>query len=302
MFAVTILGNNSALPMHDRHPTAQVVTYKDQHFLIDCGEGTQLQMSHYKVRKSRISHIFISHLHGDHYFGLFGLLNSMGLSGRKDPLHVYGPAPLGPLLKHVLEASETILPFPLFIEAITEEGVIYDGPGLTITAFPVYHRIECWGFLMQEKEKPRKINIEKAREYEVPNAYFQQLKNGADYERKDGVLIPNEDLTLPGPEPRSYAYCADTKFVPEKICPILKGCSLVYHESTYLNDQLEKAHSYNHSTAHQAATIAAQAEVKRLIIGHFSSRYKDVSPFLQEARMVFPQTDLAIEGTTYIVG
>lgn len=302
MFAVTILGNNSALPMHDRHPTAQVVTYKDQHFLIDCGEGTQLQMSHYKIRKSRISHIFISHLHGDHYFGLFGLLNSMGLSGRKDPLHLYGPAPLGPLIDHVQNASEVSFPFPFHFYPIEAEGPILETPALTISAFSVSHRIECWGFLFQEKEKPRKINIEKARAFEVPNAYFQQLKNGADYERKDGVIISNEELTLPGPDPRSYAYCADTSFIPEKLCPILKDCSLLYHESTYLSDQEEKANQYNHSTAAQAATIAREANAKGLIIGHFSSRYIDLNPFLLEARTVFPKTDLAIEGTTYIVG
>lgn len=302
MFAVTILGNNSALPMHDRHPTAQVVTYKDLHFLIDCGEGTQLQMTKFKVRKSRISHIFISHLHGDHFFGLFGLLNSMGLSGRKDPIYIFGPAPLGPLLKHVFDASESNLPYPLHFTPVSSDGLILDTPSLSVTAFSVVHRIECWGFMFREKEKPRKINIEKARENEVPNAFFQQLKNGADYERKDGVVIPNEALTFPGPEPRSYAYCADTTFIPEKLCPILNGCSLIYHESTYLHEQEEKALAYHHSTAAQAASIAAAANVKRLIIGHFSSRYTNLNPFLEEALTIFPQTDLAIEGTTYIVG
>lgn len=302
MFAVTILGNNSALPMHDRHPTAQVVTYKDQQFLIDCGEGTQLQMSRYKVRKSRISHIFISHLHGDHYFGLFGLLNSMGLSGRKEPIHVYGPAPLGALIEHIQKASEVPFPFPFHFHPIKKQGLLLETPLLTISTFSVEHRIECWGFLIKEKEKPRKINIEKARAYEVPHAFFQQLKNGADYERKDGIVIPNDEITYPGPEPRSYAYCADTTFIPEKLCRILKGCSLLYHESTYLQDQQEKAKVYNHSTAAQAAQIAHRADVHRLIIGHFSSRYTDLTPFQEEARAVFPKTDLAIEGTTYIVG
>lgn len=302
MFAVTILGNNSAVPMHDRHPTAQVVTYKEQHLLIDCGEGTQMQMSRFKIKKNRISHIFISHLHGDHYFGLFGLLNSMGLSGRKEPIHLYGPAPLGPLIDHIQQASEVTFPFPYFFHPIQGEGEILETPSFTVSAFAVSHRIECWGFLIREKEKPRKINIEKARAYEVPNAYFQQLKNGADYERKDGRLVPNEELTFPGPEPRSYAYCADTTFIPEKLCPIVEAVTLVYHESTYLHDQVEKAHQYHHSTAAQAATLAKQANAQRLLIGHFSSRYTDLSPFLEEARAIFPTTDLAIEGTTYIVG
>ncbi|MFN5938066.1 MAG: ribonuclease Z [Sphingobacteriales bacterium] len=302
MFAVTILGNNSALPMHDRHPTAQVVTYKDQCFLIDCGEGTQLQMNTFKIRKSRISHIFISHLHGDHYFGLFGLINSMGLNGRKEPLYIFGPAALKPLLHHIFEASETILPFPIHIHPILAEGLIWEGPAITISAFTVFHRIECWGFLFKEREKPRKINVEKVRAYDIPNAYLQQLKNGADYERKDGTLIPNEELTFPGTEPRSYAYCADTRFEPEKLCPILKDCSLLYHESTYLKSEHEKAIAHNHSTAEEAAIIAAQANAKRLIIGHFSSRYIDLNPFLEEAKAFFPKTDLAIEGTTYIVG
>lgn len=301
MFAVTILGNNSALPMHDRHPTAQVVTYKDQYFLIDCGEGTQLQMNKFKIRKSKISQIFISHLHGDHYFGLFGFLNSLGLNGRKDSLTIIGPAALKPLLDHVFEASETTLPFPLEFNPIKKEGLVWEGSALSIFAFPVYHRIECWGFLFKEKEKPRRINIEKVRAHEIPNAYLHHLKNGADYERKDGTIIPNHELTFRGGEPRSYAYCADTRFEPEKLCPILKDCSLMYHESTYLNSELEKAKAHHHSTAEQAATIALIANAKRLIIGHFSSRYIDLNPFKEEAKNVFSQTDLAIEGTTYIV-
>lgn len=302
MFAVTILGNNSALPMHDRHPTSQLVTYQDQSFLIDCGEGTQIQMNTYKIRKSRISRIFISHLHGDHYFGLFGLLNSFGMNNRREPLHLHCPAALGPLVHHVLGVADTFLPYPLHIYPIEKEGVIWEDQSMTVTAFAVFHRVECWGFLFREKEKPRKVDVDRARQNGIPPAYYPRLKEGADFERQDGLLISNEEVTLPGPSPRSYAYCADTKFEPEVLCPVLADCSMIYHESTYLSDQIEKAEARFHATAAQAAEIALRANVKRLLIGHFSSRYTDLSPFTEEARAVFPATDLALEGTTYIVG
>jgi ribonuclease Z len=302
MFAVTVLGNNSALPMHDRHPTAQVVTYKEQLFLIDCGEGTQMQMNAFKIRRSRINHIFISHLHGDHYFGLFGLLNSYGLNGRREPLHIYAPAALEPLLKLSFDVADVDLPYVLHFHAIQQGSVLLDDENLTVTAFPVTHRIECWGFLFREKPRPRKVIPEKAREAGIPGAFFPQLKSGSDYTHKNGHITRNEEVTEPGPAARSYAFCADTLYEPQKIGEVVKNCTMIYHEATYLEDQQEKAAARYHSTAAQAARIASNAGAKRLLIGHFSSRYTDLQPFLEESRSIFPTTDLAIEGTTYLVG
>jgi ribonuclease Z len=300
MFAVTILGNNSALPMHDRHPTSQVLTMDDQTFLIDCGEGTQVQMNRFKIRRSRINNIFISHLHGDHYFGLFGLLNSLSLISRTEDLHLFAPAPLESILKEVFRVADTKLSYPLFFHPLEQEGQIWEGSKATVSAFRVFHRIDCWGFLFREKEKQRKVDIEKAREYGVPSSFYPSLKEGADYTRNDGVLVKNQSVTKPAPHARSYAYCADTLYQPS-LCDIICDADLVYHESTYLEDQAEKAKNRFHSTASQAAAIARQAGAKRLLLGHFSSKYTDLEPFLTEARAVFPNTEISVEGTTYLV-
>jgi ribonuclease Z len=300
MFAVTILGNNSALPMHDRHPTSQVLTMDDQTFLIDCGEGTQVQMNRFKIRRSRINNIFISHLHGDHYFGLFGLLNSLSLISRTEDLHLYAPAPLEAILKEVFRVADTNLSYRLYFHPLEEEGIVWEGTIATVYAFRVFHRIDCWGFLFREKEKQRKVDIEKAREFEVPASFYSQLKEGADYTRKDGVVVQNQSVTKAAPHARSYAYCADTVYQPS-LCKIIGNADLVYHEATYLEDQAEKAKNRFHSTASQAAAIASQAGAKRLLLGHFSSKYTDLEPFLTEARAVFPDTEISVEGTTYLV-
>jgi ribonuclease Z len=301
MFAVTILGNNSALPMHDRHPTSQVLTMDDQTFLIDCGEGTQVQMNRFKIRRSRITNIFISHLHGDHYFGLFGLLNSLSLTNRIEELHLYAPAALEPILMDIFRVADTRLSYPLQFHSLTEEGVIWEGSKMTVSCFKVFHRIECWGFLFREKEKLRKVDLEKSKQFQIPAAFFPSLKEGRNYTRQNGEVVLNEWVTRPAPHARSYAYCADTRYEPA-LCNIINQVDLVYHESTYLNDQAEKAGLRFHSTAAQAASIASQAEAKRLLLGHFSSKYTDLNPFLDEATSIFPATELAIEGTTYIVG
>ncbi len=301
MFAVTILGNNSALPMHDRHPTSQVLTLDDQTFLIDCGEGTQVQMNRFKIRRSRISNIFISHLHGDHYFGLFGLLNSLSLTNRTEPINLFAPAALEPILEAVFKVADTTLSYPLHFHPLLEEAMIWEGTKMTVSCFQVFHRIECWGFLFREKEKLRKVDLEQSKAYQIPAAFFPKLKEGLDYLRPDGELVRNEWVTRPAPHPRSYAYCADTRYEPA-LCKTIEGADVVYHESTYLNDQAEKAGARFHSTAAQAASIAQQAGVKKLLLGHFSSKYTDLSPFLEEAAAIFPSTELAIEGTTYIVG
>lgn len=301
MFGVTILGNNSAIPAYDRHPTSQVVTLNDQLFLIDCGEGTQMQIARYRIRRSKIHHIFISHLHGDHYFGLIGLITSMGLLGREQELHLYAPAALEEMIQLQLKVADTTLPFHLHFHPLEKEGVLVETPKFRVDCFATQHRIPCWGFIIREKRKPRKIDKEKVVQYEIPAAYYERLKEGDDYETKDGQLIRNEWVTIPNKLPRSYAFCADTRF-DESICTKVAGATLLYHEATYLKDLTERAAARFHSTTEQAAIIARQAGVQRLLIGHFSSKYEKLDDFRHEAQAVFANTELAIEGVTYRIG
>lgn len=300
MFGVTILGNNSALPAYDRHPTSQAITLNEQLFLIDCGEGTQMQLAKYKVRRGRINHIFISHLHGDHYFGLIGLLTSMGLLGREQDLHLYGPPQLKEIIQLQLDVAATTLPYPLHFYGLEEEGLILDHPKFSVECFKTQHRIPCFGFVIREKKKPRKINKEAALSYEIPSVYYERLKNGDDYETRDGKIIKNEWVTFPNTPGKSYAFCADTIYDPS-IAEKTKGVTVLYHEATYLKDLEERAAARYHSTTIQAAAIAQQAAAQKLLIGHFSSKYEVLDDFLTEAQSVFPNTQLAIEGTTYLI-
>ena len=300
MLAVTILGNNSALPAFDRHPTAQVVTMEENIFLVDCGEGTQMQMAKYKIRRSKINHIFISHLHGDHYFGLIGVLTSMGLLGRLHDLHIYAPAVLKDIIDLQLKVADIHLPYPLHFHPLEGEGVIISEPKFEVSCFPVFHRIACWGFRFREIRPLRRINPEKARHFEVPSSFFERLKWGENYIGKDGKIVENESVTEPAAKARSYAYSADTLF-DERIIESVKGVDLLYHEATYLGDLEERAGKRFHSTTLQAATVAQRAGVHRLLIGHFSSKYEKLDAFEIEARTIFPNTDLALEGVTYRV-
>jgi ribonuclease Z len=300
MLAVTILGNNSALPAFDRHPTSQVVTMEEHIFLIDCGEGTQMQMAKYKIRRSKINHVFISHLHGDHYFGLIGLLTSMGLLGRTQDLHIYAPSVLQAIIELQLKVANIELPYPLHFHPLLGEGVIVSEPKFEVSAFHVYHRIECWGFRFREVRPLRRVNPEKARQYDVPSSFFDRLKKGEDYHSQSGQLVLNALVTDPAPQARSYAYSSDTLF-DERIIEKVRGVDLLYHETTYLKELEERAGKRFHSTTVQAATVARQAGAKRLLIGHFSSKYEKLDLFEQEAREVFPNTDLALEGVTYRV-
>lgn len=300
MFAVTILGNNSAVPAFDRHPTSQVVTLDGANYLVDCGEGTQIQLIRYKIRRGKISHIFISHLHGDHYFGLIGLLNSFGLLGHQQELHVYGPAPLKDIIDLQLKVADTNLCFPLHIHPITQAATLVDNDKLTISCFRTNHRIECYGFCFREKKRLRKLDLEKAKAFEIPAVFYERLKDGEDYTRKDGTVIPNEAVTLPGETGKVYAYCADTRY-DESLIPHIRAADLVYHETTYLDNLRERAESRFHSTTKQAAELALKAGVKKLLIGHFSSKYDTLEEFESEAREVFPNTDLALEGVCYEV-
>jgi len=298
MLAVTILGNNSALPAFDRHPTAQVVTMDEHIFLVDCGEGTQMQMAKYKIRRSKINHIFISHLHGDHYFGLIGLLTSMGLLGRSQELHIYAPPILQNIIGLQLKVADIHLPYPLRFHPLSGEGVIIRETKFEVSCFPVYHRIECWGFRFREIRPLRRVNPEKARNFEVPSSFFDRLKWGENYTGKDGNIVENEWVTEPAAKPKSYAYCADTLY-DERIIEKVRGVDLLYYETTYLSDLEARARERFHSTTTQAATLALRAEVHRLLIGHFSSKYEKLEPFEVETRALFPNTDLALEGVTY---
>ena len=300
MLAVTILGNNSALPAFDRHPTAQVVTMEEHIFLVDCGEGTQMQMAKFKIRRSKINHIFISHLHGDHYFGLIGVLTSMGLLGRSQDLHIYAPPALKDIIDLQLKVADIQLPYALYFHPLATEGVIVREAKFEVACFPVYHRIECWGFRFREIRPFRKVNPEKARQYGVPSSFFDRLKWGESYMDKNGNLVENGWVTDPAVRAKSYAYAADTLF-DERIIESVRGVDLLYHETTYLKDLEEQAGKRFHSTTNQAATVALQAGVQRLLIGHFSSKYEKLQAFEQEAREIFPNTDLALEGVTYRV-
>ena len=227
MLVLTILGNNSAIPAFGRHPTAQVLQTDNDSFLIDCGEGTQTQLTKYKIRRSKITAIFISHLHGDHYFGLIGLITSMSLLGRTQPLNIYGPTALEQIINLQLSVANTTLSFPLYLHSLTEEKVIFDNNKITIECFRVQHRIECWGFLFNEKKKPRKVDADRARSYEIPEAYFGKLQQGEDYVTKMGTIIPNVEVTVAATKAKRYAYCADTIFdkdlVPHIKQPLLQN-------------------------------------------------------------------------------
>nr|WKN39591.1 ribonuclease Z [Tunicatimonas sp. TK19036] len=301
-FHLKILGSNSAAPAFGRFPTSQVLAIANRHFLIDCGEGCQMQLNRYRVRTSRITHILISHLHGDHFFGLVGLLNTLSLNGREQPLAIYGPAGLDEILTVQFRVSRTVLNYPIQYIALEADlpEVIYEDDHLTITALPMQHRISCWGFLFREKPKPRRINKE-VMPTDLSIEEILALKEGKDIYSANGTLrYLNEDLTLPPRKSRSYAYCADTRYF-EPLTEWVQGVDLLYHETTFMDNERALAESRYHSTTIQAADIAKKAKVEKLLIGHFSSRYKDLNPLLEEAKTVFSNTALAIEGQDFTI-
>lgn len=298
MFAVTILGNNSALPAYDRHPSAQIVTINDQLLLIDCGEGTQMQLSRNKIRRGKLNHIFISHLHGDHYFGLIGLISSMALLNREQPLHLFAPPGLEEIIALQLKVASTTLPYELVFHPLNKEEVILDTPKFSVETFHTQHRIPCWGFLIKEKKHPRKLDKEKTIDFNIPAAYYSTLKMGYDYTSKDGSVVYNDQVTVPNSPAKSYAYCADTIY-DERLIEIAKDVTMIYHEATYLNGMEERAAARFHSTTAQAANIALKANAGGLLLGHFSSKFEELHDYLKEALEVFPKTQLAIEGVTF---
>lgn len=298
MLSVTILGNNSAVPAFNRHPTSQVVSHDGTNYLVDCGEGTQIQMIKYKIRRGKITHIFISHLHGDHYFGLVGLINSFSLLSHLQEMHIYAPAPLQQIIEMQLKVADNTLSYPLHFHTLTEPGVLVDNDKIKISCFRTTHRIECYGFLFEEKEGKRKLLIDKVKKLDIPISFYSSLQAGLDYITPKGKRIPNEEVTADPDRGKKYAFCADTKY-DEGIIPHIYGADMIYHETTYLDNMRDKAEQRFHSTTKQAALIARKAMVHKLLIGHFSSKYSTLEMFLQEAKEVFPETELAIEGVTY---
>lgn len=301
-FEVLILGSSSATPIYNRHPTAQVLNLREKYVLIDCGEGTQMQLVRYKIRYHRISHIFISHLHGDHYLGLVGLLSTMHLQNRTSELHLYGQQDLMDIIELQLRLSNTTLRYNLIFHPVRHyvSGVIFEDDDLVVRSIVMNHRIPCTGFLFREKPKPRKLLITRIQQFNIPFEFFNRIKNGEDYVDENGKVIPNSELTQASPEPRSYAFCSDTLY-DENIIPEINGVDLLYHEATFLNEMHERAVATYHTTSLQAAQLAGKAHVKKLLIGHFSTRYRDLTPLLNEARSVFPNTDLAVEGSKFSV-
>lgn len=298
MLSVTILGNNSAVPAFNRHPTSQVVAHDGTNYLVDCGEGTQIQMIKYKIRRGKIARIFISHLHGDHYFGLVGLINTFNLLSHRQELHVYGPEPLQQIIEMQLKVAETYLCYPLYFHTITENATLVDDDKILIKCFRTNHRILCFGFSFEEKIGKRKLQIENVRRYNVPVSFYTSLQQGLDYISPRGEVIKNDLLTTAPERGRRYAFCADTKY-DESLLEHIQGFDTIYHETTYLDNMQEKAFERYHSTTRQAATIARKAGVNRLLIGHFSSKYSTLDVFEREAREIFSNTELAIEGLTY---
>lgn len=297
---LTILGSSSAAPTSTRYPSSQILNISERFFLIDCGEGTQMQLRKYRFKFQKINHIFISHLHGDHYLGLMGLIFTMHLLGRKTELHVYGPPELKDIIEMQLNVSLTSLNYQLEFHSLVSDmpEVIFEDNKLIIKAFSLVHRIPTYGFLFKEKKRQRNIRKEALLEMNIPFAEMDNIKAGADYTDEKGKTFKNEQLTYEPPTPLSYAYCSDTGYT-ETIIPIIKNVDILYHEATFLNEREKDAIEKMHSTTIQAATIALKANVSKLLIGHYSARYDELDPLLQEARSVFNETYLAEEGKSF---
>ena len=295
-FELHILGCGSALPTTRHFPTSQIVNVRDKLFMIDCGEGAQLQFRKSHLKFSRLNHIFISHLHGDHCFGLLGLISTLNLLGRTAELHIHSPKGLETLLTPMLDFFNRQMTYKvLFHEFDTKEPMqIYEDRSLMVTTIPLRHRMPCCGFLFAEKRRPNHIIREMVDFYQVPVYELNRIKNGADYVTPEGKTVSNNLLTRPSAPSRSYAYCSDTIYLPS-IVEQIKGVDLLFHEATFANEDALRAKETFHTTAAQAAEIARRAEVKKLLIGHFSARYEDENVLLQEASAIFPDTQLAKE-------
>jgi ribonuclease Z len=300
---LTILGSSSALPTSERYPSAHVLNVHERMFLIDCGEGTQMQLRKNRIRLSKINNIFISHLHGDHIFGLYGLLSTMSLMGRKSPLRLHAPSNYHKiLLSHLLDFDIHLNYEIDFIPlAGNDPVVIMDDKHVTVTAFPLIHRVPSFGFLFMEKRLERNIIKECIVKYNIPPVRIPSIKKGADYITPEGIVIKNEDITISPPEPLSYAYCSDTKYF-RRLSSFVKGVTLLFHEATFDKSMDDLAQITGHSTTLDAARTALEAEAGSLVIGHFSARYKNVSALVEEAKTIFSNTYPAVDGRSYDIG
>lgn len=296
-FNVHILGCGSALPTKRHNPSSQMIEIRGKLFMVDCGEGTQVQIRRSKMNFSKVYAIFISHMHGDHVLGLIGMISTLGLTGRTAPLHVYAPKDYESLFKMELDMFCSTLDYDIIFHPVdtTKESIIYEDRSLTVETIPLHHRMPCSGFIFREKEGLRHINPEMMKYYEIPVSQVNNLRLGMDWTTPNGELVPNNILTEPADPVRAYAYCSDTRYM-SNLADKLKDVTVLYHEATYCEDMKDKAVKYLHSTAKEAALTARDAKVGKLVIGHFSQRYMDETPLLNEAKSVFENTILADEG------
>jgi len=302
-FKLTVLGCSSATPTLYRHSSAQVLNVNERLFLIDCGEGAQIQMRRFKIKFQRIDHIFISHLHGDHYLGLMGLLFTFHLLGRTNQVHLYSDPDLKEIIDMQMEISQTTLLYPLVFHPIDSSAsqTIFEDELITVKTIPLDHRIPTTGFIFSEKQKGRKIKKEVIANLDIPVEEYEHIKNGADFkDEKSGRIYINSELTIEGAKPVSYAYCSDTGYT-ESYLPLIKNVDLLYHEATFMKDREKNAREKFHCTSVDAATIAVKSGAKKLMIGHYSARYDDLNPLLEEAKQIFENTILAEEGMVYEV-
>ena len=300
---LTILGCHSATPRANAFPTSQYLEINNRHFLIDCGEGTQQQMRKYKVGFTKINHIFISHLHGDHFYGLIGLLSTYGILSRQKELHIYGPKGIKEVTLLQLKVSKSHANYPIIFHELNskESELIFEDDKVSVKTIPLKHRVYTNGYLFTEKEKPLKLHIDNIKQYkEIDRADYNNIKAGKDITLSTGEIISNSELTLPPKQPLSFAFCSDTVYKPD-IVPIIKDADLLYHEATFLNDREDLAKKTKHTTSKQAAQIAKDANVNQLILGHYSGRYKDISLFKKEAKEIFDKTELAEPGKYFSI-
>ena len=297
---LTILGCYAATPRSLNNPTSQVLEIKNHLFLIDCGEGTQVQLRKSKIKFSRINHILISHLHGDHFFGLPGLISTFRLLGRTTELHVYGPKGIKAAITLFLKLGDSWTNYPLIFHELSSTGPekIYEDEKVSVSTIPLEHRVYTNGFLFMEQLGERKLNVKAVAKYKIDKCYFQNIKDGKDIVLENNSVIPNALLTFDPPEPKSYAFCSDTAF-SERIIPWIKNVDVLYHESTFLETEKKLAPKTKHATAKEAATIAKEANVGMLILGHFSTRYKSLDLFREEAKTIFTNVELADDGKEF---
>lgn len=301
-FELTILGCSSATPTSKRNPTAQLLNVAERFFLIDCGEGTQIQLRKFKLKFQRINHVFISHLHGDHYLGLMGLISSMHLLGRTNELHLYCPAELQEIIEIQFKHSQAFIKFPIVYHPhkYIDNDLIFEDERVEVSTIVLNHRIPCCGFIFSEKPHLANISKETIHLFQLTIEEIIAIKAGSDLTKRSGEVIKNAELIMPKKDTRSYAYCSDTCY-DERVIELVKGVDLLYHEATFLQEMEARAKETFHTTAFQAGMVAKKAEVKQLMIGHYSARYKDLEPLLDEAKSVFENTILAIEGESVVV-